>query len=723
MSVPDQANSDGQTNIPGSTNNLPADDLSRLPGEDRMMKEQLVVQAQKIKNLQEELDRLRTRYTEAYNAALDSPVCQEVISDISNRQETEKSIIRNRALMAAIPDMIFVFDQNGTYIDYRAAAQAPLVVPGDNLLGNKLTELLPPSVSGPAMDCIRQVLETGEMKSLEYTLEINGQPRHFEARMVKMDDSSVISASRDITERKEAEYALRDNERKLSTFMDNLPGMVYYCANDEDWTMEFVSQGSLAFTGYAPRSLINSAEISYNDIIHPDDRQMVYQAVQDGLDRRSYYSMEYRIITRDGNVKFVWEQGKGAFDENDSLTRLEGLIIDVSERKQAEEERDRLQQMLNSIINSMPSILVTVDRNGSVTQWNSEASRKTGFSEDQARGKPIQEVLPLFSGLMDHLDRALADQALQIVERMKYIREGETRYAEVMIYPLISSSFEGAVLRIDDTTEKVLLQDMVIQTEKILSVGGLAAGMAHEINNPLSGILQAVQNIQRRTKPDVAKNQEAAQKCGTTMEAILAYMENRSIFSFIQGIQDSGERAAAIVNKMLEFSRRSTEQPLAVNLSTLVERAVELAANDYDLKKGYDFRHIHIIRDYDPSIGDIPCFPGEIEQVILNLLKNAAHAIADSSPHNDYPEISLLIRRDDGMAVIEVHDNGPGMSEEVLRRVFEPFFTTKAPGIGTGLGLSVSYYIVTNNHKGKMAVSSCPGLGTTVSISLPMKVD
>ena len=152
----------------------------------------------------------------------------------------------------------------------------------------------------------------------------------------------------------------------------------------------------------------------------------------------------------------------------------------------------------------------------------------------------------------------------------------------------------------------------------------------------------------------------------------------------------------------------------------IMEKSLELASNDYDLKKKYDFSQVEIVRDPDPSLDTVECDATEIEQVILNLVKNAAQAMAlGGSP---YPHrITLRTRREEGYARIEVEDSGPGMDEATRRRVFEPFFTTKAVGAGTGLGLSVSYFIITEQHKGTIEVNSAPGEGTCFIVRLPLK--
>ena len=261
---------------------------------------------------------------------------------------------------------------------------------------------------------------------------------------------------------------------------------------------------------------------------------------------------------------------------------------------------------------------------------------------------------------------------------------------------------------------------MMVQTEKMMSVGGLAAGMAHEINNPLGGMLQSLQNVIRRLSPGLAANETEALACGTRLETIRCYLEKRDILRFLENIRVSGERASHIVENMLSFSRRSESRKTPVDLPELLDKAVELATHDYDLKKKFDFRHIRIVRHYEADLAPVPCVPTEIEQVVFNLLRNAAQAMGGSGQRAEPPCITLRLRRDSQFVVIEVADNGPGMDEQRLKRIFEPFFTTKEVGVGTGLGLSVSYFIITNNHNGFMSAESTPGKGASFIIRLPL---
>jgi signal transduction histidine kinase len=170
---------------------------------------------------------------------------------------------------------------------------------------------------------------------------------------------------------------------------------------------------------------------------------------------------------------------------------------------------------------------------------------------------------------------------------------------------------------------------------------------------------------------------------------------------------------------MLDFSRRGEARKKPADLVEIMEKTIALASNDYDLKKRFDFRQIEIKREFAPELPQVACVAAEIEQVFLNVLKNAAQALAERAG-GEKPRIVLRMAKELDNIRIEVEDNGPGMEEKVRKRIFEPFFTTKEPGVGTGLGLSVSYFIITQNHSGSFTMESEPGKGANCVIRLPI---
>jgi len=267
--------------------------------------------------------------------------------------------------------------------------------------------------------------------------------------------------------------------------------------------------------------------------------------------------------------------------------------------------------------------------------------------------------------------------------------------------------------------EKSKLEEMMVQSEKMISIGGLAAGMAHEINNPLAGILQNSQVISNRLKNPLPVNIKTAEEVGVSMEAINAYMEKRDIYKMINSVLDAGKRAAAIVSNMLSFSRKSVSGFVLEDIPVILDKTLELAASDYSLKKKFDFKKIKVKKKYSEDVPKISCKASEIQQVFFNILSNGAQAMMSWDDIAD-PTFTFTLTRLGQMVKVEIKDNGPGMQEDTKKRIFEPFFTTKSVGEGTGLGLAVSYFIITENHKGTIEVVSKPGKGTSFVIQLPI---
>lgn len=396
---------------------------------------------------------------------------------------------------------------------------------------------------------------------------------------------------------------------------------------------------------------------------------------------------------------------------------LDGLYHQLQET--AEQLRST-RTYLKNVFDSMPSTLVGVDAQGRITMWNSSAEQLSGLSTNEVQGKLFAEALPDYASQMQGLKKAINTGSPTRTERQLTRADDTTHYAEVVVYPLNGVEEPGAVIRIDDITSRVKMEQIMVQSEKMMTVGGLAAGMAHEINNPLSGILQCNQNILRRISPSLPANQQIAGELGLDLSVMNAFLEKRCILEFLDGIREAGERASRIIADMLAFSRRSSAEFSQVSISDLLDAVVRISANDYDLKKTYDFKLINIVKEYDPELPTVSCDFTEIEQVLLNLVKNAAHAISGKNSA-DKPKIILRTATEGNQVRIEVEDVGTGMDDETRRRVFEPFFTTKSIGLGTGLGLSVSYYIITEQHKGSIMVESTVGKGSRFIIRLPFK--
>jgi signal transduction histidine kinase len=220
---------------------------------------------------------------------------------------------------------------------------------------------------------------------------------------------------------------------------------------------------------------------------------------------------------------------------------------------------------------------------------------------------------------------------------------------------------------------------------------------------------------------DIPANHQVAEAAGTSIEAIRRFMDARGILGMIDTISDSGRRITDIVENMLSFSRKSEGKVSKYSLDKIIEETLTLAATDYDLKKEYDFREIKIEKEYDKKLPPLPCEKQKIQQVLLNIFGNGAYAMQTAGVEHPRFRVRTWLDKERHMACLAIADNGPGMNENTRRRVFEPFFTTKPVGVGTGLGLSVSYFSVTQNHHGEMMVESQPGAGAEFIIRLPLE--
>lgn len=410
------------------------------------------------------------------------------------------------------------------------------------------------------------------------------------------------------------------------------------------------------------------------------------------------------------------------YDEADIrqlIIMQEGMWHQILKSRSAKELL-RLRNLLKGINDSMPSVIIGVDNDCRVMQWNRQTEKVTDIAAADAEGRVLEKISDRFTKYIPMIQEVLTSGVPQEKRNVQEKVNGVVQYETIAVFPLVGEQVTGAVIRIDDVTEKVRLEDMMVQSEKMLSVGGLAAGMAHEINNPLAGIMQNLQVVQTRLSPSFAKNIEVARENNINLDDIDRYTELRGIKEMFGAINLSAKRAATLVMNMLSFSRKSDSIFSSEDLAMLMDQTLDLVSNDYDLKKKFDFRKIKIIKEYDATMVLVPCERTNIQQVFLNIIKNGAHALADVDTFDEGPQLQVQISAENDMAKIAIRDNGPGMDLETKKRIFEPFFTTKPVGVGTGLGLSISYFIVHEQHLGTLEVFSEPGKGSEFIIRLPL---
>ncbi|WP_419779716.1 ABC transporter substrate binding protein [Maridesulfovibrio sp.] len=514
------------------------------------------------------------------------------------------------------------------------------------------------------------------------------------------------------------EELVRESEERFSLAM---------AANKDgiwDWNITtnevYYSPGYKAMLGYKETELPYHVD-SWTDLIHKDDQEHAYSKNKECIENKiKNFEVEFRMQAKDGSWKWILGRGDAVErDENGQALRMIGTHTDITELKSSLEENRYLRDQLKTIVDSMPFVVVGLDEFGLVTRLNKAASEIAGIRGDQAIGRHVEDVFPRLLPYMDRVSKVLRSRKVWKNPRIAREENGDIVYDDIRIYPILTGEHQGVVIQIEDVTERVRLEDLLVQNEKMLSVGGLAAGMAHEINNPLGAIAQGAQNVRRRILGDLKGNVEAADKRNLRLEDLHGYLEDREVPRILDGIATAVGRAGTIVSNMLSFSRKNEDNFQEYDLALLLDKTVDLARNEYDYSTKYDFKKIEINREYSADLPKVFCEGSEIQQVFLNLLKNGSHTMKSKVYEDGGPKFCLRVYGDSEYVAVEIEDNGNGVDKAIRKRIFEPFYTTKKVGEGTGLGLAISYFIITDLHKGRMEVYSSEGEWTKFIIFLP----
>ena len=275
-----------------------------------------------------------------------------------------------RSIFQALPDMFLRIDAEGKILECRIPTSRTFShINPNEITGKSIYTCFGPLAARRLEWAVRKAVKNKTVEIAEYSVK-NQAEQFREARVVWLGDEQLIVVVRDITERKLAEDRLLESRRMLQTLMSNLPGMVYRCRNDHDWTMEFVSEGCFNITGYQPAEIINSSKIAYNNLIHPDECEQIWNTIQDALKERKPFQLTYRIKTADGEQKWLWEQGQGIFTSKGELTAIEGFISDITDKVQMQESIKESECFLSEVFASIQDGISVLDTDLNIIRTN-----------------------------------------------------------------------------------------------------------------------------------------------------------------------------------------------------------------------------------------------------------------------------------------------------------------------------------------------------------------
>ncbi len=370
----------------------------------------------------------------------------------------------------------------------------------------------------------------------------------------------------------------------------------------------------------------------------------------------------------------------------------------------------RTRQYLNNIIESMPSMLISIDATGTVTQWNHAAATYTGINAGDAMEKKLWEIVPNFARFEKYLREILSTRVPREFPREKFVNGDNIRYHNVSLYPLVEDGLKGMVLRMDDVTELEKKDQQLRQSQKMETVGTLAGGLAHDFNNVLGGVVGTISLLKYKlNKGKIQVDEEAVE--------------------MLDLIEESGQRAGDMVQQLLALARQQEMTFSPVDLNHTVKNVIKICKNTID--KGIELNPLYYTEE-----ALVNADPTQLEQMLLNLCVNSSHAMTfmreEDEPRGGKLTIALErifadrhFRQSHPEAkgahywVLAVRDTGVGMDSRTQSKAFDPFYTTKEKGKGTGLGLAMVYNIV-QQHKGFIDMYSEIGTGTTINVFLPI---
>ena len=508
-----------------------------------------------------------------------------------------------------------------------------------------------------------------------------------------IDSRSLHRSINYAIERKRAQEALQESQRALETLMKNLPGMAYRCLNDRQWTMKFVSEGCLKLTGYQPSGLLDNKILSYNSLIHPEDRERVWREVETALDLRTPCRLVYRIHTIENQLKWVWEQCCGVYDAKGNLVALEGFITDISEQT---EYQNKLRK-LSAAVSQAGNMICITDINGVVEYVNPAFVKGTGFGFKDVCGEELRSIKIVSNNGEYYKNIWQKINAAEIWTDKVQCRKknGEWYWEQLNVSPIFDDQRKVTnVLFIGvDITSELQSQQKLVEADKMSAIGLLAAGVAHEFKNYLGGIIGYA---------------SYAQSCLDSEKA------DEIVRDTLEHIVEIGERANEVAMSLLTYSKVKSSVFTKQDLKNTIEKTLELFSKE--LKTS----NIQVETQFE-EIPKIKLSSGRIQQVLLNLLINARDAI------ERHGNVRISVTRDDKWVKVQVSDNGVGIPSEHISKIFDPFYSTKGVWgkdevVGTGMGLSVSRNIA-REHGGDLTVESIPGKGSTFTLILPIPED
>ncbi|HEY9603620.1 MAG TPA: PAS domain S-box protein [Allocoleopsis sp.] len=556
--------------------------------------------------------------------------------------------------------------------------------------------------------------------------------------------------------------ALRQSEERFREIVGT-SDRLFFVRSASSGQFLYVSPAYEKIWGCTCESLYQNPQ-SWMEALHPDDRQLVL----DCLDRQfqgNPVKREYRIVRADSSIRWIVADISVVRDEAGQPLRFVGVAEDISDRKQVEEALRKSEDRNRALLNAIPDLIIRMAKDGTYLDFWPAKNFDTVVIGSDFIGKNIYEIMPfeVTQERMHYVEQALATNTTQTYDfqlvKDDSIYEQEARIVVcgedevlVIVRDITARKQAEEALRNSEARERERAQALklaleklqhtqaqLIQSEKMSSLGQMIAGIAHEINNPISFIYGNLTPA-RRYFQDLLSLLALYQKTYPHPELEIQQQTSEIELDFllqdwqklINSMEVGTDRICEIVRSLRNFSRLDEKELKSVDIHEGIDNTLLIL--QHRLRADGNAQEIQVIKDY----GQLPlvtCYASQLNQVFMNLLSNAIDALKQEpvsrshksgviptiTIHTDVRDIKNSQTLNAFLIVVRIADNGSGMSEEVQQKIFDPFFTTKPIGSGTGLGLSICYQIVVEKHKGHITCVSTLGQGTEFIVEIPVK--
>jgi two-component system, NtrC family, sensor kinase len=603
--------------------------------------------------------------------------------DVTEHLEAERAMRESeekyRTVFESANDIIMILDRKGTIVDINAKLKEIGGWEREELIGKNIRSLIKIISKKSLPIILANFLKrmTGFNVS-PYQVELlksNGEPADIEinATAIRKNGKVVgdLAILRDVTERRKAQAALAESEAYMKDMFESaVVGILVIDA--ESHIITDANSMAVSMIGDSKARIIGSTCHQY--ICPAECGKCPITDLGQKIDNSE------RILLRVDGQQTAILKSVAYISRNGRKLLLE-TIFDISERKRAEVKLKANRDLIERILSSEPNAVLAINKDHQIILANQAFYRMSNQVESVIEGRKVEDIVPL-NGLSEIISAALGGK---LPEQQIEFKCQQDSHEKFIVANVINMDKEGILLILNDVTEERERQSKFYLTDRLASVGEMASGIAHELNNPLTSITMLSQMLVKEDMPPEDKED-------------------------LQTIQAEAKRAAAIVKNLLTFARKHAPERQSAQLNRVLEDVLKLRSYEHKVN------NIQVDVRLDEDLPEVKVDYFQMQQVFLNLVLNAEQAMIESHHQG---RLTVTTERVNGHIKASIGDDGSGISEENQKKLFTPFFTTKEVGKGTGLGLSISYGIVTN-HGGRIYAESEPGEGATFVVELPV---